>query len=122
MLFFFLQSSTNSLQLCHFYIVRTHKMEIVVCYTNSNIWFHFSFSVKFIQHSPLILNWLNIVLENFLKNYSQKQFCIWLKIRHCPVGRFGTSGRREVAEKGDRRVNTVQKLCTYACKCNNDTC
>jgi hypothetical protein len=28
----------------------------------------------------------------------------------------------EVAGKGGRRVNTVQKLCTPECKCKNDTC
>jgi hypothetical protein len=27
-----------------------------------------------------------------------------------------------VAGKGDRRVNTVQTLCTHVCKCKNDTC
>jgi hypothetical protein len=35
---------------------------------------------------------------------------------------FGTSRRREVAGKGCRRVNMVQKLCTHVCKCKNDTC
>jgi hypothetical protein len=30
--------------------------------------------------------------------------------------------KREVAEKGGRRVNMVQKLCTHVCKCKNDTC
>jgi hypothetical protein len=38
-----------------------------------------------------------------------------------PRYRAGTSGRGEIAEKGSRRVNMVQKLYTHACKCNNDT-
>jgi hypothetical protein len=28
----------------------------------------------------------------------------------------------EVVEKGCRRVNMVQILCTYICRCKNDTC
>jgi hypothetical protein len=34
-------------------------------------------------------------------------------------GGVGTSGRGELAGKEDRRV---QKMCTHACKCKNDTC
>jgi hypothetical protein len=34
----------------------------------------------------------------------------------------GTSGRVEVVEKGCKRVNMVQILCTYVCKFKNDTC
>jgi hypothetical protein len=37
-------------------------------------------------------------------------------------GRVGTSGAEEVAGKGSRRVNMVQKMCTHVCKCKNDTC
>jgi hypothetical protein len=37
-------------------------------------------------------------------------------------GRVGTSGKGEVTRKGNRRLNTIQKMCTLACKCNNDTC
>jgi hypothetical protein len=33
-----------------------------------------------------------------------------------------SSGRQEVAGKGGGRVNTVQKMCTHACKCKNCTC
>jgi hypothetical protein len=39
-----------------------------------------------------------------------------------PRGRVVTSQRGELAEKGGRRMNTVQKMCTNACKCKNDTC
>jgi hypothetical protein len=35
---------------------------------------------------------------------------------------FGSSGRGEVKGKGFRRVNKMQKTCTYVCKCKNDTC
>jgi hypothetical protein len=28
----------------------------------------------------------------------------------------------EVVGKGDIRVNTVQKMCTHACRCKTDTC
>jgi hypothetical protein len=31
-------------------------------------------------------------------------------------------GRMEMAEKGDRRVNMVQILCTHVWKCKNDAC
>jgi hypothetical protein len=41
--------------------------------------------------------------------------------RSCPVGSAGTSGGGEEAGKGGRRVNIVQKVCTHACKFNNDT-
>jgi hypothetical protein len=34
----------------------------------------------------------------------------------------GSSGRRKVVGKGGRKVNMVQKMCTYVCKCKNDTC
>jgi hypothetical protein len=37
------------------------------------------------------------------------------------VGSAGTSGGGEEAGKGGRRVNIVQKVCTHACKFNNDT-
>jgi hypothetical protein len=37
-------------------------------------------------------------------------------------GRVSTSGRGEVIGKGCRRVNTTQEICTYKCKCKNDTC
>jgi hypothetical protein len=30
-------------------------------------------------------------------------------------------GRGKWWEKGGRRVNMVQKMCTHACKCKNDT-
>jgi hypothetical protein len=33
-----------------------------------------------------------------------------------PTWGFGTSGREEEVEKGCRRVNIVQILCTYVCK------
>jgi hypothetical protein len=33
----------------------------------------------------------------------------------------GNSGKGEVAGKGDRRVNIVQKMCTHICKCKNNT-
>jgi hypothetical protein len=39
-----------------------------------------------------------------------------------PRGTVGTTGRGEVAGKGGRRVNTVQKMCTDICKSKNDTC
>jgi proteasome lid subunit RPN8/RPN11 len=32
------------------------------------------------------------------------------------------SGSGEMAGKGGGRLNTVQKMCTHACKCKNDTC
>jgi hypothetical protein len=54
--------------------------------------------------------------------------CFFYKIREQegetdPAGRGdGTSGRREVAEKGGRRMNMVQKMCTHVCKCKNGTC
>jgi hypothetical protein len=35
--------------------------------------------------------------------------------------RGSTSGRRQVAGKEGRRVNTVQILCTHVCKCKTDT-
>jgi hypothetical protein len=41
--------------------------------------------------------------------------------RSCPGG-VGTSGMGEVTEKGDKRVNTVQKMYTHVCKYKNDTC
>jgi hypothetical protein len=28
----------------------------------------------------------------------------------------------DVAGKGGRRMNTVQKMCTHVCKCKNDNC
>jgi hypothetical protein len=34
----------------------------------------------------------------------------------------GTSGRGEVTDKCDRRMNTVQIMCAHICKCKNDTC
>jgi hypothetical protein len=37
-------------------------------------------------------------------------------------GKFGTSARGEVAEKGCRRVKMVQKMCTHVFICKNDTC
>jgi hypothetical protein len=37
-------------------------------------------------------------------------------------GGVGTSGRGEVAEKGCRKVNIVQILCTHVCKWKNETC
>jgi hypothetical protein len=37
-----------------------------------------------------------------------------------PEEGVGTSRSREVAGKGGRRVNTVQKMCTHVCKCKND--
>jgi hypothetical protein len=33
-----------------------------------------------------------------------------------------TGGSGEVVEKGGRRMNTVQIMCTYVCKYKNDTC
>jgi hypothetical protein len=33
-----------------------------------------------------------------------------------------TCGRGEVAGKGGRRMNMVQKLHAHVCKCKNDTC
>jgi hypothetical protein len=33
----------------------------------------------------------------------------------------GSSGKEEVAGKGGRRVNIVQKMCTHVCKCKNET-
>jgi hypothetical protein len=36
--------------------------------------------------------------------------------------RSGTPGRREMAEKEGRGMNTVQTTYTHACKCKNDTC
>jgi hypothetical protein len=36
-------------------------------------------------------------------------------------GRIGTSGRGEVLEKGGRRMNMVQKMCTHVSKCKKDT-
>jgi hypothetical protein len=39
-----------------------------------------------------------------------------------PRGESWHSGRGKVVGKWGRRVNTVQKLCTHSCKCNNDTC
>jgi hypothetical protein len=34
----------------------------------------------------------------------------------------GTSGMGEVMGKRSRRVNTVQKMCTYVYRCKNDAC
>jgi hypothetical protein len=34
----------------------------------------------------------------------------------------GISGRGEIEGKGGKRVNMVQKMCIYECKCKNDTC
>jgi hypothetical protein len=39
-----------------------------------------------------------------------------------PMRGISTSGRKEVAGKGSKRVNKVQKLCTHVRKCKNDTC
>jgi hypothetical protein len=36
-------------------------------------------------------------------------------------GRAGTIGKREMAGKEGTRLNMVQKMCTYTCKCKNDT-
>jgi hypothetical protein len=35
---------------------------------------------------------------------------------------IGSSGSGEVAGKGNRKVNMVQKVCIHACKCKTDTC
>jgi hypothetical protein len=42
--------------------------------------------------------------------------------RSCGVGwrHVGTSGSRQMAGKGDKRVNIMQKMCTHVCKCKND--
>jgi hypothetical protein len=40
----------------------------------------------------------------------------------CGEGRVGTTGRREEVDKGCRKVNMVQILCTHVCKWKNETC
>jgi hypothetical protein len=37
--------------------------------------------------------------------------------KSCPGGKAGISGREEVMGKEGRRMNTVQKMSTLACKC-----
>jgi hypothetical protein len=37
-------------------------------------------------------------------------------------GGVGTCGRGEVVEKGGRRMNMMEIMCTHVYKCKNDTC
>jgi hypothetical protein len=37
-------------------------------------------------------------------------------------GGLAPVGRGKVAGKGGRSVSMIEKMCTHACKCNNDTC
>jgi hypothetical protein len=39
-----------------------------------------------------------------------------------PIWRVGTNGREEDLEKGCRRVNMVEILCTHVYKWENETC
>jgi hypothetical protein len=75
-----------------------------------------------------------VSLSVFLSQTSKNAMFLFLSFLFCKigeqecgtgpvqVGRVGTSGRGQVVGKGGRRANSVQKMCTRACKCKNDAC
>jgi hypothetical protein len=81
--------------------------------------------------------YMEILQENSLHSflYLKQEKMSFLKICFFPIqsenkraeqvlSREGTvaSGREDTVGKGGRRINIVQKLCTYISKCKNDIC
>jgi hypothetical protein len=66
-----------------------------------------------------LLSFMFFLLQNW-RTGGQNRFCPEVEVGglgEC----FGTRGRKRGWERG-RRMNTVQIMYTYICKCKNDTC
>jgi hypothetical protein len=71
----------------------------------------------------------NSLVASFITNKQKCHFFsfFFYKIRELedrtgPAWGTDITRRGEVAGKGDRRVSTVQKMCTHICKCKNVIC